>query len=482
MTLQSVDALPVLLVDDEPQLLHSVSVVLRSAGITQVLTQSDSRAVLPMLGEQEVGVLVLDLTMPNLPGAALLTQIAADYPDVPVLVLTATNDLETAVQCMQAGAVDYLVKPVDHNRLVSAVKRARELRSWRAEVESLSERLLSDTPHQRDAFTEIVTQSHAMGAIFRYLEAIAPSPHPVLITGETGTGKELVARALHRLSGRAGELVAVNVAGLDDTMFSDTLFGHTRGSFTGADRPRDGLITRAAAGTLFLDEIGDLTVASQVKLLRLLQDGSFYPLGTDRPGQSQARVVVATNCDVAENVKAGTFRKDLYYRLRTHHVSLPPLRARPGDLSLLVHHFVEKAALALGKSVPTVPRAVVQLLQTYRFPGNVRELEALVFDAVARHQGATLSLHSFKEATAGALPLQENQPPTDGSSSALAASFPDPLPTLTETEEALITEALRRADGNQGVAAGLLGISRQALNKRLTRRKSTGAADLDLVE
>jgi DNA-binding NtrC family response regulator len=272
------------------------------------------------------------------------------------------------------------------------------------------------------------------------------------------------------------------VAGLDDTMFSDTLFGHTRGSFTGADRPREGLITRAAGGTLFLDEIGDLTMASQVKLLRLLQDGSFYPLGADRPGQSQARIVVATNCNVAGSVNAGTFRKDLYYRLRTHQVTLPPLRERLGDLPLLIHHFVEKAAQALGKPVPVVPRALFQLLRTYRFPGNVRELEALVFDAVARHQGATLSLHSFKEDTAGALQLPESQPQIDGCGSALAALFPDPLPTLTETEEALITEALRRADGNQGVAAGLLGISRQALNKRLTRRKpGVPAAGLDLL-
>jgi two-component system, NtrC family, nitrogen regulation response regulator GlnG len=483
MAPNGLSTLPVLLVDDEPQLLHSVSVVLRSAGMTQVLTQSDSREVLPMLATQEVGVLVLDLTMPHLPGATLLEQIATDHPDVPVLVLTATNDLETAVQCMRAGAVDYLVKPVDHNRLVSAVKRALELRAWRAEVVSLSERLLSDTPYQRDAFAEIVTQNRAMGAIFRYLEAIAPSPQPVLISGETGTGKELIARALHRLSGRSGALVTVNVAGLDDTMFSDTLFGHGRGAFTGADRPRDGLIMRAAAGTLFLDEIGDLTLMSQVKLLRLLQDGSFYPLGTDRPVQSQARVVVATNCDVEGNVKAGTFRKDLYYRLRTHHVSLPPLRERLGDLPLLVQHFVEKAAQALDKPVPVVPRALFDLLKTYRFPGNVRELEALVFDAVARHQGTTLSLHSFKEATAGAPPLPENQPPADSGGSALAALFPDPLPTLTETEEALIAEALRRANGNQGVAAGLLGLSRQALNKRLTRRKSLApTADLDPAE
>jgi two-component system nitrogen regulation response regulator GlnG len=465
-----VSALPVLLVDDDAQVLHSASLVLRTSGVAHVIAVEDSRAVMPLLAEQEVGVLVLDLTMPHIAGQALLAQVAGDYPDIPIILMTATNDLETAVQCMQIGASDYLVKPVEESRLVSSVKHALEIRMLRAEVLSLKERLLTETPHQRAAFAEIVTQSQAMFATFRYLEAIAPSPQPVLITGETGTGKELVARALHRLSSRPGELVAVNVAGLDDTMFSDTLFGHTRGAFTGADQARDGLITSTAEGTLFLDEIGDLSVASQVKLLRLLQDGTFYPLGADRPRQSQARIICATNGDVAQGISAGTFRKDLYYRLRTHHLHLPPLRARTGDLPLLVHHFVDKAARALGKAAPTAPLALYQLLNTYSFPGNVRELEALVFDAVARHHGAILSLQSFKEAIADKPRLAATEPP-EASLLALPAWFPEPLPTLKEVEEALLTEALRRADGNQGVAAGLLGISRQALNKRLRRRQ-----------
>ena len=263
-----VSALPVLLVDDDPQVLHSAGLVLRTSGVAHILTVEDSRAVMPLLAEQEVGVLVLDLTMPYLSGHALLEQVAGEYPDIPIILMTATNDLETAVRCMQTGASDYLVKPVEESRLVASVKRALENRTLRAEVLSLKERLLTDTPHQREAFAEIITQSQAMFAIFRYLEAIAPSPQPVLITGETGTGKELVARALHRLSTRPGDLVAVNVAGLDDTMFSDTLFGHMRGAFTSAERPRDGLVTSTAEGTLFLDEIGDLSMASQVKLLR----------------------------------------------------------------------------------------------------------------------------------------------------------------------------------------------------------------------
>jgi len=467
-----VAALPVLLVDDDPHVLHSTSIVLRTSGMAHVLTVEDSRAVLPLLAEQEVGVVVLDLTMPHIAGHVLLEQVTSDYPDIPVILMTATHDLETAVQCMQTGALDYLVKPVEKNRLVSSVQRALEIRTLRAEILSLKDHLLTETVPRRDAFAELITQSRAMLAIFRYIEAIAPSPQPVLITGETGTGKELVARALHRLSGRPGELVAVNVAGLDDTMFSDTLFGHTRGAFTGAERARDGLLMTAAAGTLFLDEIGDLAVASQVKLLRLLQGGTFYPLGADRPRQSRARIVCATNCDVVEQVSAGTFRKDLYYRLRTHHLHLPPLRARAGDLPLLVQSFVDKAARALGKEVPTVPLALHQLLSTYSFPGNVRELEALIFDAVARHQGAVLALHSVKAALGATPPAPLAAPPVEPLL-ALTAGFAERLPTLHEAEEALsealITEALRRAGGNQGVAAGLLGISRQALNQRLRR-------------
>ncbi len=476
MTTPAVSQRPVLLVDDEPSLLRSASLLLRSAGITPILTLDDSRLVLPQLADDPIGVVVLDLTMPHLSGLALLEQITAHDPDLPTIVMTATHDLETAVQCMQAGAVDYLVKPVDKHRLVSSVRRALELRALREEVDSLTERPLTerprrDTPPQRQAFAEIVTQNTAMHALFRYVEAIARSPQPVLITGETGTGKELMARAIHRLAAPRGDFVAVNVAGLDDQVFSDTLFGHMRGAFTGADRPRDGLIMRAEEGTLFLDEIGDLAAVSQVKLLRLLQEGTYYPLGADRPRQSRARVVVATNRDVVQDVQAGTFRKDLYYRLRAHHIQLPPLRARRDDLALLVTHCLDKAAAALHKPVPTPPLALYQLLNTYAFPGNVRELEAMVFDAVARHQGGTLSLQAFKDAMGAGRCLLAGESLSAPALPSQGAWDAEPLPTLKEAEDALVAAALRHADGNQGVAAGLLGVSRQALNKRLRRRQ-----------
>jgi DNA-binding NtrC family response regulator len=466
----SLTDLPLLLVDDEPQLLHGLAVTLRAAGFPRIITVDDARRVSPVFREQPIAAMVLDLSMPHVSGRVLLDEVTTGYPDVPVVVMTATNDLDTAVACMQAGAKDYLVKPVEAGRLISSLRRVLETRALETELLSLKARVLDETLHEHEAFAEIVTRDRAMFAIFRYLEAVAPSPQPVLITGETGTGKELVARAIHRLSGRAGELVTVNSAGLDDTLFADTLFGHTRGAFTGADRPREGLVSIAGEGTLFLDEIGDLSMASQVKLLRMLQDGAFYPLGADRPRQSRARVVVATNRDIARGVADGTFRNDLYYRLRIHHFALPPLRARRDDLPLLVTHFVERAADALHKPAPAVPPALYTLLRVHPFPGNVRELEAMAFDAVARTTGSTLGLQRFKDAI-GASSLPAIDTANAGDPAPLEAIVRDRFPTLQEAEDALVAEALRRAEGNQGIAAGMLGLSRQALNKRLSRRK-----------
>jgi DNA-binding NtrC family response regulator len=419
-----------------------------------------------LLAELDVGVIVLDLTMPHLCGQALLERVAADHPDVPVILLTATSDLETAVQCMQAGALDYLVKPVEENHMLSSVKRALEIRAMRTELLALKQCVLTDARHQREAFADIVTRDKAMGAVFRYVEAVAPSPYPVLITGETGTGKELVARALHRLSARTGEFVAVNVAGLDDTMFSDTLLGHTKGAYTGADRPREGLITTAAEGTLFLDEIGDLAMASQVKLLRLLQDGAYHPLGADRPRQSRARIVVATNCDVLQGVSGGTFRKDLYYRLRTHHLQLPPLRERTDDLPLLVAHFAEKAARALGKPPPMAPLALHQLLKSYCFPGNLR------IEAHGRGCGSPpAGPHTVAGELQGCDVRQGllNQRTDRATHRRRSPAFPGTALKIKEADELLLAEAC--AGGWQsGVAAAMLGITRQAVNQRLLRR------------
>ena len=311
-----------------------------------------------------------------------------------------------------------------------------------------------------------------MLAALQYVEVVAPSRHPLLVTGETGTGKELVGRAIHALSGCRGELVSVNVAGLDDVLFSDTLFGHRKGAYTGADHAREGLIARAAGGTLFLDEIGDLNESSQVKLLRLIEDRKYYPLGADVPRETDARIVCATHRSLEGHLSKGRFRRDLYYRLSGHKVHLLPLRERKEDIPLLVDAFLVEAAQAEGKRKPTPPAELYTLLSTYDFPGNVRELRMMVFDAVLRHTGGVLSLESFRK-TVG---TRDAPPAGEASADAAAPAGPSPLfgglprlPTLKEAVDQLVAEALARARDNQGIAASLLGITRQALNKRLVR-------------
>jgi DNA-binding NtrC family response regulator len=315
-----------------------------------------------------------------------------------------------------------------------------------------------------------------MLSIFQYIESIAQTSQPVLIRGETGVGKELIARTLHTLSGLKGSFVAVNVAGLDDNVFSDTLFGHVRGAFTGAERDRRGLIEQAAGGTLFLDEIGDLSTASQVKLLRLLQEGEYFPLGRDDAKRTDVRIVASSNVDLWERQKAGLFRKDLNYRLRTHRIYIPPLRERMDDIPLLVEHFLGEAARTLDKKKPVLPNELTPLLRTYSFPGNVRELQTLVFDAVSRHKGSGLSLDVFKahirlyQSRENAKPQAAAHTPEPGKA---LIGFSEKLPTIKQASDLLVDEAMRRSGGNQSIAAGLLGITQQALSKRLKKKKNS---------
>jgi DNA-binding NtrC family response regulator len=455
----------ILLVDDEPAWLLSLSITLeRCAGITNITTCEESRSVMSILGARDVGIVLLDLTMPGLPGDELLAKITEEYPGVIVIIISGMNQLETAVSCMQAGAFDYFVKTAEEDRIVSGVLRAVRMVELQRENREMSKRLLSNTLLHPKAFVDIVTADHAMHAIFSYIEAVARSSEPLLISGESGVGKEFIAKAAHNLSGCRGPLIAVNVAGLDDTVFADTLFGHVRGAFTGAEQLRRGMIEEATDGTLFLDEIGDLSIASQVKLLRLLQEGEYFPLGSDRPKRLKARVIFATHQDLAAKQGAGTFRRDLYYRLCTHHVQIPPLRERKGDIPLLLDHFLGEAARALHKKKPTPPKELTHLLATYSFPGNVRELKAMIFNAVSIHTERILSMESFVKIIGR--PGESAVPPDTTFSRAILVGLAQ-LPTFGEAAEVLVDEALSRANGNQTIAARLLGITQSALSKRL---------------
>jgi DNA-binding NtrC family response regulator len=375
--------------------------------------------------------------------------------------------VDTAVKCMKLGAFDYCTKVAEESRLVAGVQRALYLGKLQRENDSLKEHFLQDRLDHPEAFAHIVTHNRSMRAIFQYVEAIAATSEPVLITGETGVGKELVAQALHILSGRSGRLVPVNAAGLDDTIFADTLFGHRKGAFTGADTSRQGLIEQAAGGTIFLDEIGDLPQISQVKLLRLLQEREFFPVGADIPKHTDARMIFATHRDLAHLQQAGQFRKDLFYRLRAHHIHVPPLRERLDDLPLLFEHFLAEAGGKLGRRVPHYPKELLILLGVYDFPGNVRELRNLIFDALSKHKAGILSMETFQSYIHQNTPGHdaEVKPATDAEATPFAVLTK--LPTLKEAGHLLVFEALQRANGNQAIAAGMLGITRQALNWRL---------------
>lgn len=459
----------IILVDDEPEILFSSTVMLRRAGLDNISTMADSRELLPFLAGHEAGVIVLDLQMPHISGKELLNEVIGTYPHLPVIIVTAANELDTAVECMKTGAFDYMVKPIEASRFVGSIRKAVEMNALRQEIASLRESLLAGRLRDEQAFAAITTRSPRMKAVFAYLEAIATTSQPVLITGETGVGKELLALAIHRLSKRQGQFVALNIAGLDDTVFSDTLFGHTRGAFTGADLAREGLIAQAAGGTLFLDEIGDMGLACQVKLLRLLQEGEYHPLGSDVPRTVDTRIIAATNCDLESLMVEGKFRKDLYYRLRAHRAHIPPLRERPEDIPLLLEAFIQEAARLLDKKTPSYPPDLLNYLATYPFPGNIRELKTMIFDAVARHKGGVLSIAPFRELNQGNSSLPSpgyRQAPDMKQWLKQAGCFP----TLKEMEVCLMEEALNLSGGNQAAAAALLGISRQALNKRLTRK------------
>ena len=458
----------ILLVDDEQSELDAYSLLLMSMGIANVRTLSDSRRVLATLADMKAPVVFLDLNMPHMSGQDVLRELKVKRPQVPVIVITANSEIETAVECLRLGAHDYLVKPIDLKMFSSALRNALEIGLLRNEVLSLKGIHFDRAPHANPAFSPIITKNPAMFGIFRYIESIAASGLPTLILGETGSGKELIARAIHQVSGLSGEFVAVDISGLDDTLFSDTLFGHTRGAYTGAETTRPGLLEKARGGTIFLDEIGDLSEVSQVKLLRLLQEKIYYPLGSDQQKRCYARVITAANKDLGKlaGQEAG-FRMDLYYRLSTHLIRVPPLRERREDIPLLVEHLITTAAAGMHRPAPAISDEAMQLLLGHSFWGNVRELKAYIADAVARCEGGIIGEHLIAERLSGSAPARLPQSAAGNPLEALFGHFP----TLEELADYAVDVALSSTQNNQNRAAQLLGVSRQALHKRLKKRE-----------
>jgi DNA-binding NtrC family response regulator len=391
---------PILIVDDEAPFLRSMSRTLRSEKFSNVDTCPDSREVMAMLKKKKYSLIFLDLIMLYKRGEELLPQIVGNYPSVPVIILTASDDIKSAVDCMKNGALDYLSKPIEEIDLKRVVEDALALKDVHKEIVMFKKSILSESDEKQDIssdFSGIITQCENMKDIFRNIALIAPSSKPVLIMGETGVGKELIAKAIHELSHKRGKYITVNIGGTDDGFFSDTLFGHKKWGFTDAKEAREGLVEAAANGTLFLDEVGNISMESQGKLLRLLRENEYYPYGSDQVKHSTARIVAATNKDIKELAKNGKYREDLYYRLKTHYVILPPLRERKKDIKSLVKHFVKEASEDQKKKEPLVPDELFKLLAKYNFPGNIGELKNMVYDAVAKSQPGMLSLDVFRK-------------------------------------------------------------------------------------
>jgi DNA-binding NtrC family response regulator len=463
--------LPVLLVDDDETFLNSIDMALKTNEITNLDRCCGGLEVMPKLNKNKYSVILLDLLMADINGQKLLPTIVDEYPQTPVIVLTGVNDdIQLAVNCMKLGAIDYLTKPIETDDLTKAIHNALKKKDINKEIILLKKGIFSSEIENSELFPNIVTKNDELNAILKEIVSIAVTPRPVLIVGESGVGKELIAKAIHRHSRRGGDYVPINSGGVDDTLFSDTLFGHVKGAFNEAVKDREGLIEKAQAGTIFLDEVGELENASQVKLLRLIQEGEYYQLGSDVPKKSNARIVTATNKDIPRSMYNGDFRKDLYFRLSTHYIYIPPLRKRKEDIPLLVEHFLEKTASELNKKKPAYPRQLIPLLKCYHFPGNIRELENMIYDAVSKHKKGILALDVFYEIMKRNSRGENHDNGTDDSElKGRKVAFGEILPTHDELEQFYFKEVMKRAVNNQKHAAELAGMKRETLRYRLKK-------------
>jgi len=454
----------VFIVDDEKMITDSYAIFLKRNGVTDYTIHNDPREFVDSIDKINPMIVFVDLQMPFHTGEDLLELIKKKHPAASVIIVTGNNDVSTAVRCIHKGALNFLVKPLDAERFAAAYHSAVNAYQMRMEIEALRNALRTDESPDVVSFHGILTSDGRMKEIFRYIESVSKSSFPVLITGETGVGKELFARSVHACSGRRGQFVPINVAGLDDAMFSDTLFGHVKGAFTGADKVRQGLVAVAEGGTLFLDEIGDMAESVQVKLLRMLQEKVYSPLGSDKYMTANVRIVAATNADLEEKVLAGKFRQDLFYRLTTHRLEIPPLRDRISDTEHLALMFYKNALKEVGIENPeNLPAYIIRTLRGYDFPGNVRQLQAVMSD-----MAMVFSSKKLTEYDAAAFFNRHGlKMSSGGSASAKTFSYFGDFPTLKEIELYVVDAAVKEAEGNISSAAKLLGITRQALHKRL---------------
>jgi DNA-binding NtrC family response regulator len=449
----------ILIVDDDHATLRLIELGLRSEGF-ELTTVPNAAEALRVLAEREVRVVLTDLNMPGMNGVDLCHHVAMAHPDVPVVVITAFGSMESAIAAMRSGAFDFLTKPFEIEALALAVRRAVEHQELRAEVRRLRLAVGASEPTH-----DLIGVSPSMAEVRSLLTRVAASDATVLVTGETGTGKEVAARAIHAGSRRAsGPFVALNCAAVPEALLESELVGHVRGAFTDARVSRAGLLVSASGGTLFLDEIGDLPVGLQPKLLRIVEQRQVRPIGSNTEVPFDTRIIAATHRDLETAIEEGFFREDLYYRLNVLTVAIPPLRSRGGDVLLLGQHFIREFARAAGKAVQGISGAAAAALLRYPWPGNVRELRNAMERAVALTTYDSISLDDLPEK------IRDYQ----SRHVIVAGDDLSELVPLEEVERRYILRVLEAAGGNKSVAAQTLGVNRKTLYRKLA---AYGVAD-----
>jgi DNA-binding NtrC family response regulator len=444
----------ILLIDDETGILESLRILLKGEGF-QVTVALGGRAGLDRLDDGEPDLVLSDIRMPDVTGVQVLAAVRERYPACPVILMTAQATLQSAMQAVNEGAFYYIQKPFRNDELLAIVRRAVEHRQLRAENSVLRQEIRR---RDRSATVAAIGRSRAWQETLRMAQMVAPTDSTVLITGESGTGKEVIARYIHDLSGRQEQpFMSINCGALPESLLESELFGHMKGSFTGAVKDKVGLFAAASGGTFFLDEIGETTAATQVKLLRVLQQREVIPVGGTEPVSINARVVAATNRDLEEEIKRGAFRGDLYYRLNVIALHLPPLRQRADDIPLLAEHFLGRVAAQRGEAPKGLSSAAREAMQAYSWPGNVRELENALERAVILSTGDTVQVT--------ALPARV----TERRAEPLVAERTPTTPTLEAIERAYIAWVLRNESGNKSRTAEVLGIDPSTLYRKLAR-------------
>ena len=461
-----------LVIDDEPNLQYSLVKSLQSESL-EVATAATARQGIDAVKAQPPDAVILDVRLPDMSGLDAFDEIRRIDPRLPVIIITAFSTTETAIEAMKRGAFDYLLKPVDFRQLRELVNKAIELSRVRHVPAVFNE---DELPND-ETVDRIIGQTPGMQDVYKAIGRVAPLDVPVLILGESGTGKELVARAIYQHSARKhGPFLAINCAAIPEGLLESELFGHEKGAFTGADRRRIGKFEQADKGTFFLDEIGDMTLATQPKLLRLLQEQHFERVGGDETIRTDVRIIAATNQDLDERVAAGLFRHDLLYRLKVFTIFLPPLRRRREDLPLLISHFLGQLNASLGKHVTSVAPDAMLVLEKHSWPGNVRELQSAIKYAYVQSVGEVISCECLPPQLRGTSPPRGSTLLGEGSrlevaefvTRLLLANQPDIYEKVTAAVDRVVVETvLKYAKGNQVQASEHLGISRTTLRGKL---------------